>query len=214
MRDADLSATHRPVRHCTPRVERDLEAQRRPELARNQAGQFAGEPLRKHRNASVWQVDGRAPPRRLAIQGAVPLDEMSHVGDVYPDDQTAVVVGLDGQGVVDLPRVSIVDAEADELSEIVAVRSLAEGLERLDLLDRLLGKDLVDPRQCQAFVGVLRESSDAHQKIEGQLPWLALARALRLQLDQPLVEVVHLVPENEVLEPARQRLQILRHRYL
>ena len=98
-------------------VRRDLDRHRPPVDVRPQAAKVGGQPLGEHRLDHARQVHRASAQRRLGVQRRAGRHPRRHVGDV--DEQPEpLVLALDADRVVEVPRIGRIDREAHPVAEV------------------------------------------------------------------------------------------------
>ncbi len=121
-----VRADHRPGERHPPHgpVVSDVHPHRHrePVGVRAQRAGVVGQGLGEHRLDAPGDVDARAAPCRLAVDGAARRDERADVGDVHPDADRPVVAMLRADRVVEVLGGDRVDGERRQVAQIAAPR--------------------------------------------------------------------------------------------
>jgi hypothetical protein len=112
------------VPHGAFRVELELNHQREPLLARPQRAEIPREPLGKHGNRAVREVDAVAAAQRFDIDGRALGDEVRDVGDGHPEARSSARCFGHAHGVVVVPRRLRIDGDEGPIAQVDAARDL------------------------------------------------------------------------------------------
>lgn len=96
-------------------------------LAGEKTAELLAQSRRQHRDRALDEVDAGSALASIAVESGVGLDEVGHIGDVDTDVVRAVVVDLDGQGIVEILGGVGVDGEDALAAEILANLELSLG---------------------------------------------------------------------------------------
>ena len=96
-------------------------------LAGKKTADLLAERRREHRDGTLHQVNTRSPLPGIAVESRIRLDEERDIGDMNTNVVGAVVIGLDGHGVVQILSVFRINGEDALAAKVLANIELALG---------------------------------------------------------------------------------------
>ena len=87
-------------------------------MALAQAHGPVGQLGREHRQGAPGQIKAGGPPARFQIQGTVRLDQATWIGDVDPEAWGLALAPFEGQAIVDVLGVLVVDGQQALVGQI------------------------------------------------------------------------------------------------
>ena len=167
MRHADLSAHELHVPDLLRGVDGHHDAQRGADRVGAEAGQVVAQTLGQHGNGAGGQVAGQSPASGFLVEHVLRRDEVGYVGQMNPDTPAALGKRLDGKGIVDLARGSVVDVEGGQVREINAVAGGLEGCNRFGGGQHLGRKGGFDAGQQRERIDGSVKAARAQQDFQG-----------------------------------------------
>ena len=96
-------------------------------MTRQQTADLLAERRGQHGNGALHKVHACRALPSIAVKGSVGLDKVRDIGNVHANIVSAVVVRLDGEGIIEILRIFGVDRKDTLAAEILTSIELALG---------------------------------------------------------------------------------------
>ena len=87
---------------------------------RDETAELLAQSRREHGNGSLDEIDASGTLASITVEGSIGLDEVRDIGNVNADFERPVLLGFDGESVIEITSVTGVDGEDPFSTKVTA----------------------------------------------------------------------------------------------